>query len=217
MGFVKKNIDNVINNYSQADVYLRAQEVINGKWGNGPERIQKLLDAGYNPTEVQTAVNQMLSGNNGITETIELTPDPAPENDGTIVNENNQPIENIDDNKIIFKHEQSNTLANMARGMGFTEEQVKLAVGISRWETGNYQYLAGGNNYGGVTGTGDAGSHNQYANYSTPEIGMRAYLENLKRNYIDLGLTTPEACAKKYLGYVDESGNWVNGVYGCMQ
>ena len=102
MGFVKKNIDNVINNYSQADVYLRAQEVINGKWGNGPERIQKLLDAGYNPTEVQTAVNQMLSGNNGITETIELTPDPVPENDGTIVNENNQPIENIDDNKIIF-------------------------------------------------------------------------------------------------------------------
>lgn len=37
-----------------------AMEVARGKWGNGIERRNKLLAAGYNPDEVQAAVNKLL-------------------------------------------------------------------------------------------------------------------------------------------------------------
>ena len=37
-----------------------AQEVINGKWGNGTDRTNKLKAAGYDPTEVQKEVNRLL-------------------------------------------------------------------------------------------------------------------------------------------------------------
>lgn len=37
-----------------------AKEVINGKWGNGTERKEKLTNAGYNYSEVQARVNEML-------------------------------------------------------------------------------------------------------------------------------------------------------------
>lgn len=42
------------------DVDTIAYEVIAGKWGNGAARIQKLRRAGYNPTEVQKRVNELL-------------------------------------------------------------------------------------------------------------------------------------------------------------
>lgn len=39
-----------------------ALEVINGYWGNGEERRQRLEAAGYSYTEVQAMVNRILSG-----------------------------------------------------------------------------------------------------------------------------------------------------------
>lgn len=39
-----------------------ANEVIDGKWGNDPERSQKLSKAGYNAAAVQNEVNRKLSG-----------------------------------------------------------------------------------------------------------------------------------------------------------
>jgi N-acetylmuramoyl-L-alanine amidase len=39
-----------------------AQEVIDGKWGNGEERKQRLTAAGYDATKVQAEVNKMLKG-----------------------------------------------------------------------------------------------------------------------------------------------------------
>lgn len=39
-----------------------AREVLAGKWGNNPERGQKLLAAGYSPTAVQAEVNKLLAG-----------------------------------------------------------------------------------------------------------------------------------------------------------
>lgn len=39
-----------------------ANEVIDGKWGNGEQRLKKLRQAGYNPNKVQAAVNRKLSG-----------------------------------------------------------------------------------------------------------------------------------------------------------
>ena len=40
-----------------------AKEVINGKWGNGEDRKNRLEKAGYNYSEVQSTVNNKLSGN----------------------------------------------------------------------------------------------------------------------------------------------------------
>ena len=37
-----------------------AREIINGKWGNNPERKDKLIKAGYVPAEVQAVVNKLL-------------------------------------------------------------------------------------------------------------------------------------------------------------
>ncbi|MBT9855185.1 hypothetical protein GPK86_01590 [Blautia faecis] len=44
----KKSVDNV------------AKEVINGEWGNGQDRRDRLEAAGYNYTEVQKKVNELL-------------------------------------------------------------------------------------------------------------------------------------------------------------
>lgn len=38
-----------------------AKEVLDGKWGNGAARVTALKNAGYNPTEVQAKVNEMLN------------------------------------------------------------------------------------------------------------------------------------------------------------
>ena len=38
------------------------EEIIRGDWGNGGERANRLLNAGYNPVKVQTAVNRFLVG-----------------------------------------------------------------------------------------------------------------------------------------------------------
>lgn len=40
-----------------------ALEVIDGKWGNGDERIVNLTNAGYNASSVQRLVNQILKEN----------------------------------------------------------------------------------------------------------------------------------------------------------
>ena len=37
-----------------------AREIISGKWGNNPERTNKLIKAGYVPAEVQAVVNKLL-------------------------------------------------------------------------------------------------------------------------------------------------------------
>ena len=47
-GKAKKNIEEV------------AREVVAGKWGNNPERKEKLIKAGYVPAEVQAVVNKLL-------------------------------------------------------------------------------------------------------------------------------------------------------------
>ena len=47
-----------------------AQEVINGLWGNGEDRKNKLTAAGYNAQEVQNRVNELLNSNNEVTYTV---------------------------------------------------------------------------------------------------------------------------------------------------
>ena len=45
---------------AESKVETLANEVIQGKWGNGQERYDKLTAAGYNYDEVQGLVNEML-------------------------------------------------------------------------------------------------------------------------------------------------------------
>lgn len=42
-----------------------AAEVVNGDWGNNPERSRRLSAAGYSPTQVQAAVNRRMGGKGG--------------------------------------------------------------------------------------------------------------------------------------------------------
>lgn len=55
--------------------YQLALEVINGEWGNGDERKEKLTSAGYNYDEVQTLVNEILEYEGGIDGTITVEVD----------------------------------------------------------------------------------------------------------------------------------------------
>ena len=48
---------------SSKDLNTIADEVIAGKWGNGEDRKNRLTQAGYNYSEVQSLVNQKLNGN----------------------------------------------------------------------------------------------------------------------------------------------------------
>lgn len=47
-----------------------AQEVINGKWGNGQDRVNRLRAAGYDPATIQAIVNRKLDGTRKSNETI---------------------------------------------------------------------------------------------------------------------------------------------------
>lgn len=47
-----------------------AQEVINGKWGNGNDRINRLKAAGYDPATIQALVNQKLGAGKKSVDTI---------------------------------------------------------------------------------------------------------------------------------------------------
>lgn len=50
-----------------------AKEVINGKWGNGTDRINKLTAAGYDAKEVQSKVNELVKGKTSTKKYIKLT------------------------------------------------------------------------------------------------------------------------------------------------
>ncbi|WP_298731009.1 N-acetylmuramoyl-L-alanine amidase [uncultured Granulicatella sp.] len=50
------------SNSANSDLDSVAQEVLQGLWGNGQERYDRLTNAGYNAQEVQDRVNSLLSG-----------------------------------------------------------------------------------------------------------------------------------------------------------
>ena len=73
-----------------------------------------------------------------------------------------------------------------------------LAVAISLEETGCNWNCSGlvrsCNNVGGMKGSG-CGS---YGYFNTLDDGIKAFIDNIKRNYVDYGLTTAEAMNSKY-------------------
>ena len=56
---ITKNVENVENNVEKSNEQI-ADEVINGLWGNNPERKIKLEQAGYNYEVIQNIVNKKL-------------------------------------------------------------------------------------------------------------------------------------------------------------
>lgn len=46
-------------------VHEVALEVIRGRWGNGPDRVRRLLKAGYNPEKVQAEVRKLMNSERG--------------------------------------------------------------------------------------------------------------------------------------------------------
>jgi LysM repeat protein len=57
-----------LDQYIKADAPARksndviAQEVVAGKWGNGADRVNRLKNAGYDPSAIQAIVNRLVSG-----------------------------------------------------------------------------------------------------------------------------------------------------------
>ena len=60
----KLKLETVIHNTSNSSRSI-AQNVIEGEFGNGEERVRRLTEAGYDATEVQEEVNRMMSEEDG--------------------------------------------------------------------------------------------------------------------------------------------------------
>ncbi len=72
VGYGESNSSSVSSTKKSIDEI--AKEVIRGDWGNGEDRRNRLTNAGYNASEVQAKVNEMLSSN----KPTESTPAPKP-------------------------------------------------------------------------------------------------------------------------------------------
>lgn len=85
-----------------------------------------------------------------------------------------------------------------------------LAVAIMLQETGCKwkcsTLVTKCNNVGGIRGNASCGSSG-YMKFPSLEVGIKSYIDNLARNYIAHGLTTPSAISTKYVGY--ENPEWV--------
>lgn len=93
-----------------------------------------------------------------------------------------------------------------------------LAVGIVMLETGckwNCSNLVNScNNVGGMKGAGGCGG-GAYAAFPSLDEGIEAYISNLSRNYINVGLTTPESMESKYAacsGWAAQVRNYMNQI-----
>lgn len=110
-----------------------------------------------------------------------------------------------------FRYPESNEIAAAARNMGFTDDEILIAVAISREETGNYTSPAflEKNNFGGMTI-----SNHERMRFETKEEGLNRFLLMLRNGYFDKGLTTINSMAPVYN---PESNTWSDQVRGCME
>lgn len=99
---------------------------------------------------------------------------------------------------------------------GLNEEQAKIAIAISKHETGSYtsSLFKNNNNIGGLYNS----SSKKFFTYKTLEDGIDSFVGNLKKGYFDKGLDTIEKIQKKYApinAANDPTGlnnNWIDGV-----
>ncbi len=98
---------------------------------------------------------------------------------------------------------------------GLNEEQGKIAIAISKHETGNFtsSLFKNGNNVGGLYKGGG-----KFYKFNTIEDGIDTYIRTLKNGYFNKGLNTIEEIQKKYCPIGAENDptglnkNWVSGV-----
>ncbi|MEE1282785.1 MAG: glucosaminidase domain-containing protein [Acutalibacteraceae bacterium] len=110
-----------------------------------------------------------------------------------------------------LEHETACKIKNKAEEYGI---DWKIAVSISKWETGNFtsNLYFNKNNVGGMYCNGS------FLSYATLDEGIEAYVSNLKRLYFDMGLDTLEEIQKKYcpIGAKNDpkglNKNWLGGV-----
>lgn len=110
----------------------------------------------------------------------------------------------------ILEHETACKIKNKAIEYGI---DWKIAVAISRWETGNFtsNIYKTKNNVGGMYCKG-------FIKYNSLDEGIEAFVSNLKRNYFDIGLDTLEKIQPKYcpVGAENDPNNlnqhWLGGV-----
>ena len=61
-GAVRPDWERAAKALTKNSIYLVAQQVLDGKWGNGDLRKKRLREAGYDPTEAQTIANALSKG-----------------------------------------------------------------------------------------------------------------------------------------------------------
>lgn len=124
-----------------------------------------------------------------------------------------QEQEEIIEEPICKYDEVSCQIYNKAKELNMSEEQAKISIAISKWETGNYTSVAfkEKNNVGGMM------CQSGLISYSTLDEGIEKFLINLKNNYFDIGLNTLELIQPKYCpigAKNDPNGlnkHWLNG------
>jgi len=99
---------------------------------------------------------------------------------------------------------------------GLNENQAKISIAISQWETGHYtsSLFKNSNNIGGLYNS----NAKKFYSYNSIEDGIEAYINNLKKGYFDKGLDTIEKIQTKYCPIGAENDptglnvNWTSGV-----
>ena len=99
---------------------------------------------------------------------------------------------------------------------GLDDEQAKIAVAITKHETGTYtsSLFKNNNNIGGLYNSNDK----CFYTYISVEDGIDAYIRNLKNGYFDKGLNTIEKIQGKYAPInaandpTNLNSNWISGV-----
>ena len=98
--------------------------------------------------------------------------------------------------------------------IGMSEEQILISIAISKWETGDYSSKAFNelNNVGGMM------CNSGLIKYDSLDSGINAFLNNLKKNYFDIGLNSIEKIQPKYcpIGAANDPSGlnkyWLGGV-----
>lgn len=105
---------------------------------------------------------------------------------------------------------------NVSLDLGLNEEQAKISIAISKWETGNYtsNLFKNSNNIGGLYNS----NTKTFYKFNTIEEGINSFVKNLKNGYFDKGLNSIEEIQKKYCPVGAENDpnglnkNWISGV-----
>lgn len=113
-----------------------------------------------------------------------------------------------------FDNQVATDIYNKALEVGATEEQALIMVSISQHETGSWtsELFENSNNFGGIC---NSKGFNKYDSY---ESGLNAFVNLLKNNYFDKGLTTIEQIGNKYCPVGAENDptglnkNWIPSV-----